>query len=55
VLLGFAVVAVGTVLALARPTWAQLLGIAVLTGPAAAIALAVVAAPDQLEKLLLFG
>jgi hypothetical protein len=55
VLLGFVVVAVGAVIAIARPTWWEFLCTVLLTAPASMIALVVVAAPDDLERLLIFG
>jgi hypothetical protein len=55
VLLGFAVVAFGAVLALARPNWFEGLCTVALAVPASVIALVVVAAPDELEHLLIFG
>jgi hypothetical protein len=51
----FALLSIGTVLALSRPTWRRFLVVLVLTLPASAIGLALVAAPDDLEKLLLTG
>jgi hypothetical protein len=49
----FALLSIGTVLAISRPTWRRFLCILVLSVPASAIGLALVAAPDDLEKLLL--
>jgi Family of unknown function (DUF6518) len=51
----FALLSIGTVLALSRPTWRRFLVVLVLTLPASAIGMALVATPDDLEKLLLTG